>query len=142
MTGGLTFAGGPGSNYVTHSLATMAERLREAPDEYGFLTGVGWYMTKHANALLSTRPPERPYAHAEPQAEVDALPRREIAAEPASPGEPVEAFTVVYERDGTPGQAIFSSLRPDGSRALGSSGDPEVVQALLAGEGTGQAQTS
>lgn len=142
VTGGLTFAGGPGSNYVTHSLATMAERLREAPDERGFLTGVGWYMTKHANALLSARPPERPYAHAEPQAEVDALPRREIAAEPASPAEPVEAFTVVYERDGTPGQAIFSSLRPDGSRALGSSGDPEVVQALLAGEGTGQAQTS
>jgi len=142
VTGGLTFAGGPGSNYVTHSLATMAERLRGDPGAYGFLTGVGWYMTKHANALLSTRPPERPYVHAKPQAEVDALPRREIAAEPASPEEPVEAFTVVYERDGTPGRAIFSSLRADGSRALGSSGDPRVVQALLAGEAAGQAQTS
>lgn len=142
VTGGLTFAGGPGSNYVTHSLATMAERLRGDPGAYGFLTGVGWYMTKHANALLSARPPERPYVHAEPQAEVDALPRREIATEPASPAEPVEAFTVLYERDGTPGQAIFSSLQPDGSRALGSSRDPELVQALLAGEGTGQAQTS
>jgi acetyl-CoA C-acetyltransferase len=141
VTGGLTFAGGPGSNYVTHSLVTMAERLRKSPEEYGFLTGVGWYMTKHANALLSTRPPERPYAHAEPQAEVDALPRREIA-EPAAPEEPVEAFTVVYARDGTPGQAIFSALRPDGSRALGSSADAGFVQALLAGETAGQAQTS
>jgi len=142
VTGGLTFAGGPGSNSVTHSLATMVERLRESPGDYGFLTGVGWYMTKHANALLSTKPPERPYAHAEPQAEVDVLPRREIAAEPADPDEPVEAFTVVYERDGTPGRAIFSTLRPDGSRALGSSDDPETIQALLAGSATGQAQTS
>ncbi|HEX7245304.1 MAG TPA: hypothetical protein VF245_07055 [Solirubrobacterales bacterium] len=142
VTGGLTFAGGPGSNYVTHSLATMAERLRDDPGARGFLTGVGWYMTKHANALLSTQPPRQPYAHAKPQAEVDALPRREIAAEPASPSEPVEAFTVVYERDGKPGRAIFSSLRPDGSRALGSSDEEAVVQALLAGEGAGQAQTS
>jgi acetyl-CoA C-acetyltransferase len=142
VTGGLTFAGGPGSNYVTHSLATMTERLRESREDYGFLTGVGWYMTKHANALLSTRPPERPYAHAEPQAEVDALPRREIAAEPADTEEPIESFTVVYERDGTPGRAIFSTLRPDGSRALGSSGDAETIQALLAGEKAGQAQTS
>jgi acetyl-CoA C-acetyltransferase len=142
VTGGLTFAGGPGSNYVTHSLATMAGLLREDPGAYGFLTGVGWYMTKHANALLSTRPPERPYAHAEPQAEVDALPRREIAAEPAGTEDPVEAFTVVYERDGTPGRAIFSSLRPDGSRALGSSADAGFAQALLAGETAGQAQTS
>ena len=28
VTGGLTFAGGPGNNYVTHSIAAMAERLR------------------------------------------------------------------------------------------------------------------
>lgn len=142
VTGGLTFAGGPGSNYVTHSLATMAGRLREAPDEHGLVTGVGWYMTKHANALLSARPPEKPYIHAEPQAEVDALPRREIAADPADPEEPIEAFTVVYERDGTPGAAIFSALRPDGSRALGNSTDPDFVQVLLAGEAAGQAQTS
>lgn len=142
VTGGLSFAGGPGSNYVTHSLATIAGRLREDPDAYGYLTGVGWYMTKHASVLLSTRPPEQPYAHAQPQAALDALPRREIAAEPASPGDPVEAFTVVYERDGTPGRAIFSSLRPGGSRALGSSADPGFAQELLAGEASGQAQTS
>jgi acetyl-CoA C-acetyltransferase len=141
VTGGLTFAGGPGSNYVTHSLATMAARLRRDPGSYGFLTGVGWYMTKHANALLSTRPPQRPYAHAEPQAEVDALPQREIAAEPAGEDEPVEAFTVAYERDGSPGRATFSSLRPDGSRALGGSEDPGFAQALL-GSKAGQAQTS
>ncbi len=136
VTGGLSFAGGPGSNYVTHSLAAMCKRLREDPDGSGFLTGVGWYMTKHANALLSTRPPARPYAHAEPQAEVDALPRREIAATTEIEG-PVESFTVTYERDGTPSRAIASCLRADGSRALSGSSEPEAIQALLAGEAAG-----
>ncbi len=141
VTGGLSFAGGPGSNYVTHSLAAMGERLREDPGSYGFLTGVGWYMTKHANALLSARPPTRPYVHADPQAEIDALPQREIAAGTDAEG-PVESFTVTYERDGTPSRAIFSHLLPDGRRALGSSAEPETVQALLTGEATGQAQIS
>ncbi|HEX6752600.1 MAG TPA: hypothetical protein VF093_03320 [Solirubrobacterales bacterium] len=131
VTGGLSFAGGPGSNYVTHSLATMSERLRGDPGAFGFLTGVGWYMTKHANALLSTWPPARPYAHAEPQAEVDALPRREIVAAAGIEG-PVESFTVTYERAGTPSQAIVSSLRADGSRGLASTAEPETIQALLA----------
>ena len=27
MTGGLSFAGGPWNNYVTHAIATMADRL-------------------------------------------------------------------------------------------------------------------
>ncbi len=141
VTGGLSFAGGPGSDYVTHSLAAMSGRLREDPDAYGFLTGVGWYMTKHANAVLSARPPARPYAHAEPQTEVDALPRREIAAAAELEGT-VESFTVTYERDGTPSRAIASSLRADGSRALASSTEPEAIQALLAGEVAGGAQAS
>ena len=31
VTGGLSFAGGPWNNYVTHSIATMADRLRDEP---------------------------------------------------------------------------------------------------------------
>jgi acetyl-CoA C-acetyltransferase len=141
VTGGLTFAGGPGSNYVTHSLAAMSERLREDPSAFGFLTGVGWYMTKHANALLSARSPARPYVHTEPQAEVDALPRRKIVAAAEIEG-PIESFTVTYERDGTPSRAIASCLRTDGSRALSSSAEPEAIQALLTGEMAGEAQAS
>jgi acetyl-CoA C-acetyltransferase len=119
----------------------MRERLREDPDGFGFLTGVGWYMTKHANALLSARPPARPYAHAGPQAEVDALPRREIAAAAEIEG-PVESFTVTYERDGSPSRAIASRLRDDGSRVLSSSTDADAIQALLAGALAGGAQAS
>ena len=137
VTGGLTFAGGPGSNYATHALAAMGDRLRDDPGSYGLLTGVGWYMTKHANALLCTSPPARPYAHVDAQPEVDALPRREIA--PAADAEaPIESYTVVYDRDGTPSQAIVSCLLADGRRALARSSEPETAQSLLSCEGVGR----
>ena len=35
VTGGLTFAGGPWNNYVTHSIATMAEKLVANPGSMG-----------------------------------------------------------------------------------------------------------
>src|SRR5258707_14020479 len=41
VTGGLTFAGGPWNNYVTHSIATMAERLVANPGQRGFITANG-----------------------------------------------------------------------------------------------------
>ena len=31
QTGGLPYHGGPGSNYMTHSMAAMAETLRPTP---------------------------------------------------------------------------------------------------------------
>jgi acetyl-CoA C-acetyltransferase len=137
VTGGLSFAGGPGSNYATHSLAAMSGRLRENPGAYGLITGVGWYMTKHANAILSTDPPSRPYAHLNPQAEVDALPRRRIA--PAVDAEaPIESYTVVFDRDGAPSRSIVSGLLTDGSRALASSADRETADSLLGSEGAGR----
>ena len=59
VTGGLPYAGGPGNNYVMHSVATMAQRLRETPGEYGLVTGLGWFATKHSAGVYSTRPPNR-----------------------------------------------------------------------------------
>ncbi|HTT87178.1 MAG TPA: hypothetical protein VMF60_07415, partial [Acidimicrobiales bacterium] len=38
VTGGLTFAGGPGNNYVSHSLAAMAGVLRSDPGSVGMVT--------------------------------------------------------------------------------------------------------
>ena len=55
VTGGLTFAGGPGNNYVTHAIATLVERLREDPGSLGLTTAVGWYLTKHAVGIYGTR---------------------------------------------------------------------------------------
>ncbi len=51
QTGGLPYHGGPGSNYMTHSLAAMAETLRADPGSYGLVSGVGMHMQKHVYGL-------------------------------------------------------------------------------------------
>ncbi len=66
QTGALPYHGGPGSNYVTHSLAAMAETLRGDPGSFGLVSGVGMHMQKHAYGVWSTdrrcRPGHRPAA--------------------------------------------------------------------------------
>ena len=57
QTGGLPYHGGPGSNYMTHSLAAMAETLRADPGSCGIVSGVGMHMQKHAYGVWSTKPP-------------------------------------------------------------------------------------
>ena len=56
QTGGLPYHGGPGSNYMTHSLAAMAETLRDHAGSYGVVSGVGMHMQKHAYGVWSTDP--------------------------------------------------------------------------------------
>ena len=52
---GLSFFGGPGSNYLTHALATMVERIR-ADGGTGFVHGVGMFNTKHHALVLADHP--------------------------------------------------------------------------------------
>ncbi len=56
VTGGLAYHGGPGSNYMTHSLATMVDVLRQDPGSLGMVSGVGMHMNKHAFGVYSTEP--------------------------------------------------------------------------------------
>jgi acetyl-CoA C-acetyltransferase len=130
VTGGLSFAGGPWNNYVMHSLATMVGVLRDDPGSAGLVTGNGGFITKHAFGVYSTEPPAQPFRHAEPQAEIDALPRRQPCDEPDGPAE-TEAWTVMHDRDGAPETAIVAGLLADGRRAWGTSTEPGVAKALV-----------
>jgi acetyl-CoA C-acetyltransferase len=128
LTGGLTFAGGPGNNYSMHSLATLVERLR-ADGGAGLVTGVGWYLTKHAMTVVGAEPGPA-FTH-ESLGEVgDEL------DEPSREVEPVagqEAFTVLYDRDGEPTRSIVAA-RTDERRLWLTSSDPGVARALESGE--------
>ena len=95
VTGGLGFAGGPGNNYVTHSIATMADRLRRHPGSVGLVTGLGWYVTKHAVGTWSTVPPTHGFAFDSPQDEVDGLPQR-VPASDYEGDAVVETYTVIH----------------------------------------------
>lgn len=129
VTGGLSFAGGPWNNYVTHSIATMAGVLREDPGSLGLITANGGFLTKHAFGLYGTEPPATPFRHAEPQAEVDALPRRTLCEEPDGPID-LESWTVLHGREGQPENGIVVGLLPDGQRAWGTTTDPDQLQVL------------
>ena len=136
VTGGLTFFGGPGNNYVTHSLAAMAGKLRENPGETGLCTAVGWYMTKHGAAVLGSAEPEGPLAFFDGAAEASRLPRREMA-EGREGLATAEAASVVYDREGSPTVATVTAIFSDGARGVGKSDDAGFMELLADAPATG-----
>jgi len=136
VTGGLGFAGGPGNNYVSHSIATLADRLRADPGSLGLVTGLGWYVTKHAVGVWSTRPPQAGFAYDSPQDEVDGLPQRAPASAFAGDAT-VETYTVIHGRDGEPERAIVSLLTTEGDRAWATLADTDALGSLETEEGCG-----
>ena len=136
VTGGLTFFGGPGNNYVTHSIATMADRLRGDPGSLGLVTALGWYASTHAWGTYSTRPPGVPFRLDDVQAAVDAEPLRAADDDYEGEGE-VEAYTVVHDRDGAASRAIVSLLTPAGARRLAATEDPGAAADIEAADPLG-----
>jgi acetyl-CoA C-acetyltransferase len=134
LTGGLGFAGGPGNNYVSHSIASTARRLRGDPGTLGLVTGLGWFNTKHAVGVWSTTPPAAGFRYECPQAAVDVLPGRTPA--PDHDGDAtVETYTVVHDGDGEPELAILALLTEDGRRAWGNTSDRDDMVGLMESEG-------
>ena len=129
VTGGLTFAGGPWCNYVTHSIATMAERLRELPGAKGLITANGGYLTKHAFGIYGTEPPASGFRYEDVQAEVDQEPKTE-AADGYSGAATVEAWTVNYGRDGSPFQTFVSVRTPAGARTFAKIEDRDAASQI------------
>lgn len=138
VTGGLSFAGGPWNNYVSHSIATMVGRLRDDAGSVGLVTANGGFLTKHAFGVYSSEPPATPFRHADLQAEVDALPRRELAEE-LDGDVTVESSTVMHDRNSEPERAIVAALTADGRRVWGGSTDADVMKALTTEETAGRA---
>jgi acetyl-CoA C-acetyltransferase len=135
VTGGLSFAGGPWNNYVTHSLAAMVGRLRDDPGSLGLVTANGGHVTKHALGLYSTEPAPGGFRWADVQDAVDALPRRELCEAVEAPGTAatVESWVVVHDRDGAPEKVLTACLLPDGRRAWGNTEDGGTVAELRSG---------
>jgi len=113
QTGGLPYHGGPGSNYVTHSLAAMAETLRADPGALGLVSGVGMHMQKHAYGVWSSDPGSGPLADAPPYAPAHGP--LGIVGSPEGTAT-VAAYTVLHGRDGAPERALLVCDLPSGGR--------------------------
>ncbi|MGH9025117.1 MAG: acetyl-CoA acetyltransferase [Acidimicrobiia bacterium] len=138
VTGGLGFAGGPANNYVTHSIATMVDRLRGADGAFGLCTAIGWYVTKNSVGVYSSRPPAGGFRHVNVQREVDATPRRALAEGYEGPVT-IEAYTVMHDRDGSPWHGVASGLTSDGARTWTQTDEPALVQAMTHEDWCGRA---
>ena len=129
VTGGLPYFGGPGNNYVMHSIAEMTSRLRRRPGAYGLVTGNGWYLTKQSVGVYSTAPVEGAWRREDPsvlQREIDALPHPEIVETPEGAAV-IETYTVTHDRDGYRSGIVvgrdeasrrFLAVTPEGEAAL------------------------
>lgn len=135
QTGGLTFAGGPLNNYVSHSIATMMGTLRKDPGSIGLVTANGGFLTKHALGIYSTEPPEQPFRAVDVQDEVDKVPT--TVADTGYQGPvTVEAYTVMHGAEG-PEVALCALTTPTG-RTWGRVTDPATMAEMMASEAIGR----
>ena len=133
LAGGLTFGGGPGNNYVSHSIASMVSRLRERGEGIGLVSGLGWYSTKHAVGLYGTSPQakaDRAFAWTDTQPEVNALPQCAVAATLEGPVA-VETYTVSFGREGLPERGIVALRDAKRVRSWGSVTDAEELDRMI-----------
>lgn len=130
VTGGLTFAGGPWSNYVTHSIATMAELLVANPGRRGLITANGGFLTKHSFGVYGTEPPPSGFRWEDVQEAVDREPTTTEVVEWEGVGT-VEAWTTPFDRDGQPEKAFVAVRTTDDARALAVINDRDAAAATL-----------
>ena len=136
VTGGNTWGGGPMNDFVLHSTATMAEVMRNNRGEVGLVSAIGGYITKHEFCVYSTEPPAKPLQFDSTQAQVDALPRRELADR--HDGEAiVDGYTALYAGS-EPSIGYVSALIDDGRRVWGICEDKDTLTAMTKEEFCGK----
>ncbi|MEX0799740.1 MAG: acetyl-CoA acetyltransferase [Dehalococcoidia bacterium] len=138
LTGGLPYFGGPGNNYVMHSVAAAVSCLREDPQARALVTGLGWFATKHSAGVYGAAPPPAGrWQRTDPKADqarldaMDSPPTVERAEGPAS----VETYTVQFDREGNPELGIvigrLGNGEKPGARFLANiEGDPELLWSM------------
>jgi acetyl-CoA C-acetyltransferase len=130
VTGGLSFAGGPWNNYVTHAIAAMAGVLRDDPGSVGVCTANGGFLTKHAIGVYSTEPPASGFRWEDVQDQVDAVASVRSAVGEADGPVTIETWTVMHDREGAPENGFAAARLDDGTRAWGTTQDPDVLKAM------------
>jgi acetyl-CoA C-acetyltransferase len=141
VTGGLPYFGGAGNNYCSHAIAAMAERLRREPEKKGLISAMGWFFTKHAVGVYSATPPARewtPRDDAREQQALESAPHPELAPEAVGEGV-VEAYTVMYGRDGQPEQGVVVGRLADGRRFIANTeADASLLKSMTEREMVGE----
>jgi acetyl-CoA C-acetyltransferase len=137
VTGGMPYAGAPGSGYVTHALAAMTSRLREGVGS-GLVSGLSAQMATHTVSVLSATP-----GTGDPASFGTAIPlppptaRREIRAQGHGPAV-LEGYAVACTHEGADELAVAACGLPDGGRCYAQTRDAGLLQWLSGSEGVGR----
>jgi acetyl-CoA C-acetyltransferase len=133
ITGGLPYFGGPGNNYVLHSIAEMVQRLRARPGAYGLVTANGMYLTKHSFGVYCSTPTAGAWQRSDPksyQADIDAMPSPAFTETPDGTGT-VETYTVVHDRGQPMYGIVIARLQAGDTRCLAMVADPAQVASMM-----------
>jgi len=134
VTGGLPYFGGPGNNYVMHSIATMIDQVREDHGAFGLVSGNGWYITKHSFGVYSSAQPNEPFVRTKPselQRVIDNAERVQVESHPAGEAR-IETYTVLYDRNNQPESGIIIGRLPNQRRFIANTpGDVNLAEALV-----------
>lgn len=141
VTGGLPYFGGPGNNYVTHSISEMMRRLRKHPGSFGLVTANGNYITKHSFGVYSTTPFEGKWQRELPsvlQAELDAQPKAPFVEHASGPAT-IETYTIMHGKNGPEFGVVMGRLQENGNRFVANTpSEPAVLFDLQGREGLGR----
>ncbi len=141
VTGGLPYFGGPGNNYVSHSISGMMRQLRCHPGSFGMITANGNYITKHSFGVYSTAPVQGRWQRESPsvlQSELDALPKAPLVENASGPAT-IETYTVMHNKQGPEFGVVIGRLKENGNRFIANTpSDPGALHDLQERESLGR----
>lgn len=136
VTGGLPYFGGPGNNYVTHSISEMVRQVRARPGAFGMVTANGNYVTKHSFGVYSTQPFKGTWERQSPavvQTALDRLPKAPLSETPSGPAH-VETYTVMHGRNGPEYALVLGRLGATGERFVANTSPDQATLLRLRDE--------
>ena len=140
VTGGLPYFGGAGNNYVTHSIATLMDKLREKPGSKGLCTSNGWFATKHGIGLYSNEPYEGDWKREDPknyQNDIDLMTKPEVDEKPSGDGK-IETYTVANGRNGPELGIVIGRLDSTNARFIAVTQKESDLEYLISQECLGR----
>jgi len=130
VTGGLPYFGGPGNNYVTHSISEIVKRVRKYSGSRGLVTANGNYITKQSIGIYSSNEPIKPFMPKDTniyQDYINKLTGPKVRNN-ANGKSTIETYTVINDKDG-PTYSILYGKMEDGSRFIANT--PKSKDLLL-----------
>jgi acetyl-CoA C-acetyltransferase len=120
LTGGLPYFGGPWSNYSIHAIISAVDLIRKNPNKKIMVVANGGYNTKQSFGIYGNKPPvisweDRDDKETQEEILMKSLPDPVIEANGQIT---IEAYTIYYERDGSPKRGIVLGYLSDGIRTF------------------------